>query len=127
MRNYKPLLVHFENHASDPHDREASAAMKGRAKLMLKSLKQYSTLSMSSMRWMKIHLMLDILQELKQLSLLIPERQPQTPDGLGWAADMHGFCSYEGVVVGAELPLKSVGQWVGSVVKMAAQSYSDVT
>ena len=34
---------------------------------------------------------------------------------------------YVGVVVGAELPLKSVGQWVGSVVKMAAQSYSDVT
>ena len=32
-----------------------------------------------------------------------------------------------GVVVGAELPLISVGQWVGSVVKMAAQSYSDVT
>ncbi|XP_056464859.1 zinc finger protein 862-like [Gadus chalcogrammus] len=63
MRNYKPLLVHFENHASDPHDREASAAMKGRAKLMLKSLKQYSTL-------LFIHLMLDILHELKQLSLL---------------------------------------------------------
>ncbi|CAL8234542.1 unnamed protein product, partial [Boreogadus saida] len=37
--------------------------MKGRAKLMLKSLKQYSTL-------LFIHLMLDILQELKQLSLL---------------------------------------------------------
>ena len=63
MRNYKPLLVHFENHASDPHDREASVAMKGRAKLMLKSLKQYSTL-------LFIHLMLDILHELKQLSLL---------------------------------------------------------
>ena len=32
-----------------------------------------------------------------------------------------------GVVVGAELSLKSVGQWVGSVVKMAPQSYSDFT
>lgn len=37
--------------------------MKGRAKLILKSLKQYSTL-------LFIHLMLDILQELKHLSLL---------------------------------------------------------
>ncbi|XP_049450379.1 E3 SUMO-protein ligase KIAA1586-like [Epinephelus fuscoguttatus] len=88
MRNYKPLLVHFENHASDPNDREASAAMKGRARLILKSLKQYRTL-------LFIHLMLDILQELKHL---VPERRPHTPDGLGWAADnMHGFCSYAGV------------------------------
>lgn len=63
MRNYKPLLVHFENHASDPNDREASAAMKGRAKLIMTSLKQYSTL-------LFIHLMLDLPQELKHLSLL---------------------------------------------------------
>ncbi|KAL2087967.1 hypothetical protein ACEWY4_016795 [Coilia grayii] len=63
MRNYKPRLVHFENHTSDPSDKEASAAMKGRSKLIMTSLKQYSTL-------LFIHLMLDLLQELKHLSLL---------------------------------------------------------
>ncbi|KAJ8375727.1 hypothetical protein SKAU_G00063070 [Synaphobranchus kaupii] len=63
MRNYRPILMHFENHASDPNDKEASAAMKGRAKLVQKSLKQYKML-------LFIHLMLDVLQELKQLSLL---------------------------------------------------------
>lgn len=62
MRNYKPLLVHFENHASDPNNRDACAAMKGRAKLIMTSLKQYSTL-------LFIHLMLDLLQDLKHLSL----------------------------------------------------------
>ncbi|KAJ8404082.1 hypothetical protein AAFF_G00344320 [Aldrovandia affinis] len=47
----------------DPNDKEASAAMKGRAKLVQQSLKQYKML-------LFIHLMLDVLQELKQLSLL---------------------------------------------------------
>ncbi|KAJ8386092.1 hypothetical protein AAFF_G00176860 [Aldrovandia affinis] len=63
MRNYRPILIHFENHASDPNDKEASAAMKGRAKLVQQSLKQQKML-------LFIHLMLDVLQELKQLSLL---------------------------------------------------------
>ncbi|KAJ8412699.1 hypothetical protein AAFF_G00116500 [Aldrovandia affinis] len=63
MRNYRPILIHFKNHASDPNDKEASAAMKGRAKLVQQSLKQYKML-------LFIHLMLDVLQELKQLSLL---------------------------------------------------------
>jgi DNA mismatch repair protein MutH len=38
-----------------------------------------------------------------------------------------GLWSQVLLLVLTELPLKSVGQWVGSVVKMAAQSYSDVT
>jgi len=66
MRNYRPILVHFENHASDPNDREASAAMKGRAKLVQHTLKQYNML-------LFIHLMLDVLQELKHLSLLFQQ------------------------------------------------------
>ncbi|KAK7156938.1 hypothetical protein R3I94_006858 [Phoxinus phoxinus] len=66
MRNYRPTLVHFENHASDPNDREASAAMKGRAKLVQHTLKQYNML-------LFIHLMLDVLQELKHLSLLFQQ------------------------------------------------------
>lgn len=73
MRNYRPILLHFENHASDPNDREASA-MKGRAKLVQHTLKQYNML-------LFIHLMLDVLQELKHLL------RPYVADGLGWTAD----------------------------------------
>ena len=63
VKNFKVTLVHFENHASDPNDREASALMKGRARAIHRSLTQYKMV-------MFIHLVLDILQELKQLSLL---------------------------------------------------------
>ncbi|XP_071752885.2 zinc finger protein 862-like [Centroberyx gerrardi] len=63
VKNFKVTLVHFENHASDPNDREASAVMKGRARSIHRSLTQYKMV-------MFIHLLLDILQELKQLSLL---------------------------------------------------------
>ncbi|CAM4687216.1 unnamed protein product [Leuciscus chuanchicus] len=66
MRNYRPILVHFENHASDPNDREANAAMRGRAKLVQHTLKQYNML-------LFIHLMLDVLQELKHLRLLFQQ------------------------------------------------------
>ncbi|KAK5881723.1 hypothetical protein CesoFtcFv8_022488 [Champsocephalus esox] len=57
VKNFKVTLVHFENHASDPHDREASALMKGRARAIHRSLTQYKMV-------MFIHLVLDILQEL---------------------------------------------------------------
>ena len=63
MRNFRPILVHFESHASGGLDREASAAMKGRAKHVLQSLRQYSML-------LFIHPMLGVLQELKHISLL---------------------------------------------------------
>ncbi|KAJ4947671.1 hypothetical protein JOQ06_009704, partial [Pogonophryne albipinna] len=63
VKNFKVTLVHFENHASDPNDGVASALMKGRAHAIHRSLTQYKMV-------MFIHLVLDILQELKQLSLL---------------------------------------------------------
>ncbi|CAL8406148.1 unnamed protein product [Arctogadus glacialis] len=57
------------------------------------------------------------------ISLLVP--RGGIAEDTSW--EMYTIRRTAGVVVGAELPLKSVGQWVGSVVKMAAQSYSDVT
>ena len=63
VRNYPAILVHMESHASDMHDREASDAMKGRASHTMKALKQYKSIIF-------LHFLLDILKELKHLSLL---------------------------------------------------------
>lgn len=63
IQNYPAILVHMENHASDKNDREASDAMKGRASHTVKTLKQYKSI-------LFLHFLLDILKELKHLSLL---------------------------------------------------------
>nr|XP_033948165.1 zinc finger protein 862-like [Pseudochaenichthys georgianus] len=63
IRNYQAILFHLESHASDMHDREASDLMKGRASHTVKGLKQFKTVIF-------VHLLLDILSELKDLSLL---------------------------------------------------------
>ena len=63
IRNYQAVLLHLESHASDMHDREASDLMKGRASHTVKALKQFKTVIF-------VHLLLDILSELKDLSLL---------------------------------------------------------
>ncbi|KAI4802491.1 hypothetical protein KUCAC02_020325 [Chaenocephalus aceratus] len=63
IRNYQAILFHLESHTSDMHDREASDLMKGRASHTVKGLKQFKTVIF-------VHLLLDILSELKDLSLL---------------------------------------------------------
>lgn len=74
VKNFKVTLVHFENHASDPNDNEAIAVMKVRPCSIHRPLTQYKMV-------MFIHLGLDILQELKQLSLLFQR------DGLQMVSD----------------------------------------
>lgn len=55
-------MVYFENHVND-HSTEASATMRGGAKSVHRSLLRYKMVKF-------IHFMLDILQNLKEASLL---------------------------------------------------------
>ncbi|CAH1264085.1 ZNF862 [Branchiostoma lanceolatum] len=63
VRNYKAIMVHFENHANDHNNTEASATMRGRAKVIYRSLSRYKMVKF-------IHLMVDVLKELREASLL---------------------------------------------------------
>ncbi|XP_066272600.1 zinc finger protein 862-like [Branchiostoma lanceolatum] len=63
VTDYKAIVVHFENLANDLNNNEASVKMRGRAKKLHKSLTQYKMVEF-------IHVMLDVLQELKEVSLL---------------------------------------------------------
>lgn len=64
MRNYQPILAHFENPASD---REASGTIEVRAKPVTQSLQRYSMLLLS-------YLMLDIFHRLKHHNLLFQQK-----------------------------------------------------
>lgn len=64
IRNYRPILAHFEKPASD---REASVAIKVRAKPVTQSLQQYSMLLLS-------YLMLNIYHRLKHHNLLFQQK-----------------------------------------------------
>ncbi|CAH1277182.1 ZNF862 [Branchiostoma lanceolatum] len=63
VRNYKAIMVHFENHANDHNNTEASATMRGRAKVIYRSLSRYKMVKF-------IHLVVDVLKELREASLL---------------------------------------------------------
>jgi len=63
VRNYKAIMVHFENHANDHNNTEASATMRGRAKVIYRSLSRFKMVKF-------IHLMVDVLNELREASLL---------------------------------------------------------
>ncbi|XP_078670963.1 zinc finger protein 862-like [Branchiostoma floridae x Branchiostoma belcheri] len=63
VTNYRAIVVYFENLANDLNHAEASVKMRGRAKVVHKSLTKYKMVKF-------VHVMLDVLQELKVVSLL---------------------------------------------------------